>query len=193
MRRLPHFVLTFVLMVGFLIIPASVEAAGDWPSFHRDPLNTGFNANETALEPPLNLLWDLGINPGGHPGLVSANGILYAQSHPDGILYAIDNSSGTILWSVQTSMSGGIAVSNDVVYAGNDCDNCTLDAFDAATGQHLWSSVSLSKGALGITVAGNVVYFGSSAHNLRAADALTGNILWETPLVSGGASNSSSF
>lgn len=171
---------------AFTSSSAFAQLANDWPTFQRDPQHTGFNSLEFTLTPPLTLLWSLALDttPSGYPGIVSSNGTLFAKSN-SGILYAIDSSSGNIKWTAQTQASGGIAISGNTVYAGNNCDNCTLDAFNATTGQLIWSTPPLSKGALGVNVVNDKVFFGSNAHNIHAVDTTTGNILWKTPLSDG--------
>ena len=188
MKVLCRLISTIFILLSFLFISgnAFAQSTSDWPTFQRDSQHTGFNSVESTLTPPLTLLWSraLDTTPSGYPGIVSSNGTLFAKSN-SGILYAIDNSSGNIKWQTQTQAGGAIAIANNTVYAGNNCDNCTLDAFDATTGQLIWSTVPLSRGVLGINVAGDKIFFGSHARNVRAADANTGAILWETGVSDG--------
>jgi outer membrane protein assembly factor BamB len=69
---------------------------------------------------------------------VVVNGVVYIGS-PDGHLYALNATTGKILWQYKTGdviSFSSPAVANGVVYVGSD--DKTLHAVDAATGKGLW-------------------------------------------------------
>ncbi len=187
MNKTLRYLIVFSLLFLFIFLAfanyVSAQFASDWPLFQRNSNHTGFNNDEDSLTPPLDQVWNSLLD-SPSSSIVSSGGVIYAKTGT-GKLYAIDNSTGNINWQVQTQAGGAIAVANNTVYAGNSCDNCTLDAFNATSGQLIWSTVPLSRGVLGINVAGDKIFFGSHASNVRAADASTGAILWETGVSDG--------
>jgi len=53
--------------VGYQL--AHADGPNDWPMFGHDPAHTGYNPEETQLQPPLRLKWryDLGITASPSP------------------------------------------------------------------------------------------------------------------------------
>jgi outer membrane protein assembly factor BamB len=98
-----------------------------------------------------------------------SNGVVYASSD-DGNLYALNASTGTLVWDYPSG--GSTAVTDGVVYAPSLAG---LNALNASTGALLWNSSLFGSPA----VAGGVVYFGGSGdNNLYALNASTGASLW---------------
>jgi outer membrane protein assembly factor BamB len=106
-----------------------------------------------------------------------ANDAVYIGS-PDHNLYALDATTGKILWQYETGDAIGFsspAVANGIVYIGSD--DKSLHAVDAATGKGLWKYTSGGKIKSSPTVYNGAVYVGSYDSNLYALDATTGKVL----------------
>lgn len=114
-------------------------------------------------------------------GLTAANGKVYATQSGIGVtLYAFDQTGGGLLWT-RVMMAGGSctpAVTSNAVY-------CTYpmitQAFDANTGESLWSQFQGGDGGGGATpvVANGVIYApdGFGTYDGRTYDAATGTLL----------------
>jgi outer membrane protein assembly factor BamB len=108
------------------------------------------------------------------------NGIAYAYS--DYTIYALNATSGKMLWDFQASEPLGNAptASDDTVYFGTIGSNtsgvCDFFALNASTGSQRWCShMGGVDGSLGVVSQG-VVYIGADA--LFAFDASTGKLRW---------------
>ena len=103
------------------------------------------------------------------------NGVVYVGSD-DKNLYALDATSGALLWKYTTggSVSSSPAVANGVVYFGS-YDNNTY-ALDATSGALLWKYTTGNRVSSSPAVANGVVYVGSWDNNLYALDAATGTL-----------------
>src|SRR5262249_30188199 len=80
----------------------SVNAYVNWPKYHSDLCNTGYNPNEFILSPAnvgnLVVKWNYQMADGlanSSPAL--ANGVVYGGSE-DGNLYAVNAATGALLW-----------------------------------------------------------------------------------------------
>jgi polyvinyl alcohol dehydrogenase (cytochrome) len=90
---------------------------------------------------------------------------------------ALDPGTGTILWQIAdpamtmpllgASVNGPVTAVNGVVFAGSMDPMGTMFAFDAATGDVLWSFQSGGTVYGGPAVAGGVVYWGSGYPSTR--------------------------
>jgi outer membrane protein assembly factor BamB len=163
----------------------------DWSQFQFSAGKTGYNPYENLLTPStvgnLTLKWTLptGGPIGGSPAV--SGGVVYIGSQ-DSYLYAIEATTGHLLWAGATS--GAIEFSSPAVADGRvfvGTDSGSFYAFSASgCGGHLcyplWS-VSLGTYAGGIpTVSGALVYI--LTHNgvasiLYALDAATGAVRWD--------------
>lgn len=123
------------------------------------------------------LIWDASVSLNAIGGeLVVANGLVYATSDS---LFAIDASTGALVWYdlvSYPSASYSVAVADGMLFAGLGSN--TFYAFNALTGQVLWTYVAGSVIIPSPTVANKVVYFCSSDGNLYAFDARQGTKLW---------------
>jgi uncharacterized repeat protein (TIGR01451 family) len=150
-------------------------------------------ANVDALDAGTGtLLWTYTV-PGQSSNIVSspavANGLVYFGSD-DGKVYALNASTGAVLWSFVTGrpVESSPAVANGVVYIGSD--DGKVYALNASTGGVLWSfntgSSPTDNNLSGIfggvrsspALANGVVYVGSDNGNLYALNAGTGAWLW---------------
>ncbi len=96
-------------------LAVQAQAPADWPAFGHDPAHTGYNVNESTLQPPLIQKWSLPVPPHSY----SFNDISLAVS--DGTVYignglrAVDAQTGAVKWS-RPDVERYVAVSNGVVY-----------------------------------------------------------------------------
>ena len=181
-----------VLAVGLL-------ASGcDWSQFGFDPGGSRFNNTESVISTAnVSTLVQRFSAPTGaaihfsSPAI--ANGVVYIGSEDDK-LYAFNASSGTLLWTANTTnvVDSSPAVANGVVYVSDG--NGTLYAFDATgntncsgtpkTCSPLWtSSLGTFPSSLGggsPTVSGGVVYV-TGGGVLYAINAASGATLWDDP------------
>jgi len=136
--------------------------------------------------------------PFGSPAV--ANGVVYIGSDGTNVpgpgfvpipgnLYALNASTGAVLWSYKTGNVGGApAVANGIVYAGSVNG---LYALNASTGALLWRT---SQNAVDSpAVANGVVYFSSfnqnaGADTVYALNANTGAVLWSYDVGASAAS-----
>lgn len=156
----------------------------------------------------LGLAWYLEI-PGGM-GVVAepivVDGVIYISA-PKSIVYAVDATSGKVLWTfdpkvkMNQAMNGsysarvntGVAVWNGKVYVGTG--DCRLIAIDASTGQQAWQATVCEASQTGITNAPHIAkgkvligYNGSddgARGSLAAYDAETGKEVWRFWTVPG--------
>ena len=147
------------------------------------------NCSATPIGKVCNPLWQYNVGGTASPVNV-ANGVLFVGTdgsldETTGALYAINATSGSLLWSGQYGLSNEFesspAVANGVVYVGTD-DN-EMAAFDAngvtnCSGTPticapLWAAVTGANGSVSASpaVANGVVYVGSGDGNLYAYDA----------------------
>jgi outer membrane protein assembly factor BamB len=117
----------------------------------------------------------------------------------NGVLYAVNASTGSIVWCDPSGYVGSPAFADGKVFVGSS-DNTTC-ALDASTGVLLWSYPTGNVATSGPTVADGVVYVGSgdgtySSPNtaggvVYALNATTGALIWSyttgSPLVSSAA------
>jgi serine/threonine protein kinase/outer membrane protein assembly factor BamB len=107
--------------------------------------------------------------------LAVSDGVVFvgdtSNSQNAGYLAARNAATGGQLWKNQ--VTGGVfpvAAADGVVYSGSN--NGVLDAWEANTGNHLWSySGSTQAIAANMTVSGGVVYYGSNDHHVYAVGA----------------------
>ena len=191
-----------------------VPAGGDWPAYGHDAANTRSQPAETGLTPA--------VVPGLQPAWVfstAATGDTTSlQSTPvvgggcvfvgsgAGIAYAIDASTGALVWrrvlDVPTAGTGGALVgapaltSRAVIYLVSEAGAPYAVALDRATGAILWRSAPVTTQVGSYTnasaiVANGMVFFGFSAAEGDAQgqggfallDADTGRILKVTTTV----------
>ncbi len=86
-----------------------------------------------------------------------ANGVAYFGGG-DGVVYALNASTGALLWSYATNayLYSSPAVANGVVYIGSEDGN--VYALNAITGAKLWSYYTNTVGWCSPAVANGVVY-----------------------------------
>ncbi len=113
--------------------------------------------------------------------LTLANGLIYANSK-NGFIYALNESTGAVVWSTQISalsnqdMSGPAVSINGTLYVGSN--DGYLYALNASTGAVLWKFATTGPVYSSPAIANGVVYFASVDHNVYALDASSGSLLW---------------
>jgi polyvinyl alcohol dehydrogenase (cytochrome) len=112
---------------------------------------------------------------GTEPFPIGGMGPQAGQMAATGVWSALDPSSGEILWQIANpvlaaplngaSCNGPVAVTNGVLFAGSMDMAGTMFAFDAASGNMLWSFPSGGTVYGGPAIVGGVVYWGSGYPN----------------------------
>ncbi len=179
-------ILVFILLSSliFSFSPSQTLAAGDWPMFRKDPLHTGYSAEETSLNPPLKVKWKAPGGSGPNSPAV-AEGIVYIKI--SGVLFARDAITGHLIWSKNTPAydHSSVAVAYGMVFDSTACNNCGITAYDAKTGEEKWH-LYFPIGTRGPNVDNGVVYLGSDDHYVRAVNAYTGQLIWTSPYLNDG-------
>jgi outer membrane protein assembly factor BamB len=134
---------------------ASFLVRTNWPRYHFDNANTGYNRYENVVSADnvetLVQKWAVPTAGGGAPSPIVAYGRVYVAP-TDGIVRALDPATGALLWSFDTggTMSGTApTAANSLIYVGND--NGEVFALSAPTGTVTWSR------HLGAMVAGSPI------------------------------------
>ncbi|MCW4034214.1 MAG: PQQ-binding-like beta-propeller repeat protein, partial [Candidatus Bathyarchaeota archaeon] len=137
---------------------------------------------------PFPEVWRYPMDVAGDPMLCYGDGKVFMGSYSGFAVYAIDATEGTLLWETPTHDYKGYA---GVYYDGKLITGCAgmyLDAYDAETGQHLWTGEET-----GAIYRGFMVWNGAAAdgrtywHNLGAGtdgfigcwDTNNGDLLWK--------------
>jgi len=162
----------------------------DWTQFHRDNMQR-WNPYETALD--VNNVHKLQLKWSHREGLPSddatftspavANGVVYISEY-DGVLYALNASTGEGLWRNSAVAAGSTpAVANGMVYVGGLDGN--VYGVNASSGAVIWSYSTFGYLESAPAVANGVVYIASTDARVYALNAQTGALLWsyltETP------------
>jgi outer membrane protein assembly factor BamB len=189
MRQFVSLATLMVATLGFLADGRS----DDWPQFHFSADRSGFNPSESLLDgsnvSQLGISWRTKLSGAPVAPPVVVNGIVYAGSN-DGKVYALQASSGAILWSGSTgaSIPFSPAVDSGRVFVGSDDTN--VYAFPASCStpcSPLWVRPTQGRITSAPAVAGGVVYVGAgrgAEGDLWALDAATGAVLWRAELSS---------
>jgi len=113
-----------------------------------------------------------------------ADGVLYVGTDT-GKLYAIDLSTGTVLWSVQGKggVRGSIVVHRGVAYWGTQ--GTAVFAVDIATHSKLWNATVGDQPTENPSVAHGLVYLNSDDGSVYALHARTGSLAWTVRTGSG--------
>ncbi len=144
----------------------------------------------------------------GAPNLFDAGGrALVGLGNKDAAYYAVDRSTGELVWRTQVTepgiprpdanystggFIGATAVADGVVVGGTAVGGTpALHALDAATGAVKWQQAEAADTYASAAIANGVVFLGSTTDfTLRALDLQTGEVLWSKELrggVAGGA------
>ena len=164
-----------------------------WPMFHHDPPHTGYS---TSTAPNTNqTLWNYTTgNSIKRSSPAVSGGIVYVGSY-DKKVYALNASSGTLMWSYTTGsyVLSSPAVASGKVYVGSyDKKVYCLNAY---TGAFIWSYTTGDVVESSPAVADGKVYVGSYDKKVYCLNASTGAFIWSystgdwvicSPAVAGG-------
>lgn len=186
-------VLCFVVTALFFCMQSETFSA-DWPQIGFDAQRTGFNPDEVTLSPSnvgnLEVLWTNDVPCTINTGVSVADGVVY-YGHYCGQFIAVNANTGARLWSrTIQAVHTGQAVVHGVAYVATRCTygGCgRLYAFDAKTGQTIWTWIPTNREIGNPVVEDEIVYISSNRytpengqfdHLLHALDATTGEELW---------------
>ena len=161
----------------------------NWPKFHLDLGNTGYNACETQIGvddvSSLTLAWS--VRAGvvrGTPALW--NGRIFVaggttQLPVATIVTALDAASGSVIWRRSfphtDGTSSGVAYRRGALYVGTN--DYVFHSLDASTGTQRWK-VFLGGIPGNAVAAGNRVYVAKATGVVYALDAKTGREIWQS-------------
>jgi outer membrane protein assembly factor BamB len=177
------------------------SSTGDWPTFMGTPGHSGYNANETIINPStapnLKLHWKRkAYKVSSQPAVV--NGVVYWSSW-DGNEHAT-KVNGSAIWTTnlgttlgkcfppQAGVAGTATITSAVINGSATSvllvggANSTFYALNAANGSVIWQ-MQLSTSTDSYIWGSPVVYNGSVY--MRALDPATGNFIWQTCLTQG--------
>lgn len=149
----------------------SIDAAAEWPMYQRDPAHTGYavaSRINTTNVASLNQAWSYqtGSIITGTP--IVSGGMVYVGSW-DGMMYALREADGSLVWSLATEQ----VISN--------CDvNYGIDSTAAIVGGRLYFGAANCNLYSVNAANGNVIW------RTHLADGTKGWHLWSSPLVSDG-------
>ena len=155
-----------------------------WAQFRKRASRDGHNWGENVLSPAtvggLSLLWKHTTHgPVGSSAAV-ASGVVYVGSD-DGNVYALNASTGALLWQYSIAAESSPAVASGVVYVSSE-DGCVY-ALNAGTGTLFWRNCTGIRLASSPAVANGVVYVSLLTGNVYALSASTGSRLWQYSTV----------
>ncbi|HEY1624993.1 MAG TPA: PQQ-binding-like beta-propeller repeat protein [Streptosporangiaceae bacterium] len=168
---------------------AAIRDEGTTGSGHTDSGNlTSADRAHKPLPPSGTRLWSFPAN-SSVQSVAASGAIAFAGTYADAV-YAMDARTGRQLWRFATDASSNnqLVTAGGSVFAGSDNTGGGITALDASTGKRRW--VVDSHGDFGLTVAGHVVYAGTSpktpVHSgVIAISAAGGETLWTYVLDSG--------
>ena len=160
-----------------LISGGSTLSTGDWPQLGHDAANTG--VAEFSLEPPLKARWTYsGSTTFTAP--VAAGGKVY-MGGSDGKVYAIDITTGGIVWTYNTNSTSCCSyipgVENGILFLQYDSGSTfNVLAIDSNTGSKKWEVPISGYISEEMVIAGGIVYvfYYNNAGHLLALDATDG-------------------
>ena len=189
MQKSRVFVVLLVLALssGLIELSASVAEASsssssnDWPMFQHDPSHSGYSDSKPVRTAP-EVLWTFKTESPISVSVAVGGGYVYAIDQ--GRMYALNASTGQKVWDKHGARDYTPAVENGVVYT---CINGGT-AYNATTGEIIWSTNSTGT-AYSPTTADGVVYL--SGTDSRSLNASTGALIWNytglstSPAISG--------
>jgi outer membrane protein assembly factor BamB len=123
-----------------------------------------------------------------------ANGVVYVASRNGGILYALDEQTGSEIWGrgyTNFFIASSPAVANGKVFYGSWCaascfQNGQFVALDASTGSAVWANATLPSAPVASSPAvdNGRVFFGLDDGSVVALNETTGKAIWS--VVPGG-------
>jgi outer membrane protein assembly factor BamB len=156
----------------------SVATAGDWPMFKGDAGRAGAALDGPDGDPIIRWQYEAGMQITGN---VSVVGDLALASSDDGVLHALDVTTGAVRWrhapgasvSQPTVFEGSIFVYED----GNDLVSLSLSGGDVE-----WRVPDVVRGPTYPTAGDGMLFIGTDDGSLVAIDAATGQERWRTQI-----------
>jgi outer membrane protein assembly factor BamB len=167
------------LLAAGLATPArpglAADVPGDWPMFRGDAGRSALGMDGPEGDPVVRWRYDAGAP---FTDGVSIVGDLALASSNDGVLHALDATSGSERWRYEPdSLVSGPTVYEDSVYVfadGSDLVSLDLD------GEVAWTRPDVGRIPSDPTAGDGAIYFGTSDGDLVAVDAATGDERWRT-------------
>ena len=161
--------------------PQGGGSSASWPQYGFDAAQTGYNPNETRIDPgnvdDLQMAWTRGSSSTIRNGVMVAGGIAYYGTY-GGQYFAVDMDTGATRWSGALSgKHNGHAIVDGVVYVTGN--NGGVYAFDATSGATLWNWTHGGSGFGSIVASDGILLVTSgSPDELNALDLSTGTKIW---------------
>ena len=170
--------------------PTSESAIDEWSMYRHDLQRTGTSTSPVSNG---NLLWRFNTGDKIRSSPAIANGVVY-QGTNDGYIYALNATTGSVIWQYAASSSGvesSPAVVDGVVYVGYLWDGCDgyVIALNATTGALIWRFAANSGIESSPAILNGVVYIGSFYGYIYALNATNGILIWS--YLTGGSTYSS--
>jgi outer membrane protein assembly factor BamB len=171
------------------ISAASIDAV----SFQINPAHTG-DVNFASVSFPTSALWSVDV--GGTPSYsLIVQGKIYltvSVGNASSQLVALDQATGAVVWG-PIAIGGGANAAYDsgkvFVISSPFASAATIEAFDAQTGNQLWSTLLTGQYSFtgGLTAANGMVYAGGAgdAGTLYAVNQTTGALTWTQEVQNG--------
>lgn len=178
-------ILGYLLLLFFLCTSVTLASGSDWLQYQHDLQHTGSNSIESSLKPPLTEIWKTSINSSDFI-IISGNTLYTTDLYH---VYSINTSNGSINW--QRPIDGGknLVLSKNILYVGENAgvcnNNCHLFAFNASTGEQIWSTPTPD--AVFIAVDDSTILVGSNQHSIQAYNT-SGEHIWTTNTNDGATS-----
>lgn len=154
-----------------------------WPVYGFTPRHHRFLPAEASMRPPFRTVWESKESALlEFPPVMSGNRIF--QLADDGILEAIEKSTGHMIWSKQigTLSASTPAISGGTVYAtvlsATGSEGGGIYALNAVTGAVIWSHHLPSRSESSPIVANGKVIFGSEDGTVYAMRTTNGSTIW---------------
>lgn len=175
--------LTLVLLMSTIAVTGALvtsavaqETTGDWPQFHYNAANNGYNPN-SAGPGPVKLKWEYQTGLQIRSSCAIVGGKVYVGSG-DAYMYCLDQDTGALLWRYKTNdcIRSSPAVVGGKVYFGSQDHG--VYCLDANTGGLIWKYQTGYMVTGSPTVIDNTVYIVSNDNHCYALDAATGDQVW---------------
>lgn len=191
------------VLPGAHVVDATGETSGlhasatftvrtDWSMWRFSLDRAGVNSFENVLSAAnvgsLQVAWTAPAADGVGNAPAVANSIVYFGDSLGGDVYAVDASTGALIWTV--NIGQGVSppvVGGGVVYVGNGISG-TLYALDAQTGATIWSKNPGGSTFFAPALKGGILYVPFGGFSLEALNAATGAVIWADPSGGGAAS-----
>jgi outer membrane protein assembly factor BamB len=159
----------------------SLSAAGDWPLFRGNPLQTGVATEK--LPDQFEVLWKFEAKDAIEGTAAIAGGTVYVGSMDEN-LYALDLADGRMKWKYKAGpIKAPVSAHGGDVYVG-DVDG-VFHRIDAARGEKVWTCKTDGEISSGANFAGDSVLFGSGDENLYRLSLKDGKVLWKFKVAGG--------